>query len=56
MNVSLSNKVTWLLVAVLGLSLLAVGTYAVREQETLAQDLMRQWVSQCASRYLERLG
>ncbi|NQV35627.1 MAG: HAMP domain-containing protein [Phycisphaeraceae bacterium] len=56
MNVSLSNKVTWLLVAVLGLSLLAVGTYAVREQETLARDLMRQWVSQCASRYLERLG
>jgi HAMP domain-containing protein len=56
MNVSLSNKVTWLLVAVLGLSLLAVGTYAVRKQESLAQDLMRQWVSQCASCYMERLG
>jgi HAMP domain-containing protein len=56
MNVSLSNKVTWLLVAVLGLSLLTVGGYAVREQESLAQDLLREWVSQCASRYLERLG
>ena len=56
MNLSLSNKVTWLLVAVLGLSLLAAGAYAVREQESLAQDLMQQWVSQCASRYLERLG
>jgi HAMP domain-containing protein len=56
MNISLSNKVTWLLVAVLGLSLLTVGAYAVREQESLAQDLMREWVSQCASRYLERLG
>ncbi len=56
MNLSLSNKVTWLLVAVLGLSLLTVGAYAVREQESLAQNLMREWVSQCASLYLERLG
>ncbi|MCP4456098.1 MAG: HAMP domain-containing protein, partial [Planctomycetes bacterium] len=47
---------TWLLVAVLGLSLLAVGGYAVREQESLAQDLLREWVSQCASRYLNNLG
>jgi len=56
MNVSLSNKVTWLLVAVLGLSLLTVGGYAVRQQESLAQNMMREWVSQCSSRYLERLG
>jgi HAMP domain-containing protein len=56
MNLSLSNKVTWLLVAVLGLSLLAAGAYAVREQQSLAHDLMREWVSQCASPHLERLG
>jgi methyl-accepting chemotaxis protein len=56
MNLSLSNKVTWLLVAVLGLSLLTVGAYAVREQESLSQDLMREWVSQCSSRYLAILG
>ncbi|MCF7974043.1 MAG: HAMP domain-containing protein [Phycisphaerae bacterium] len=56
MNLSLSNKVTWVLVAVLGLSLLTVGAYAVREQESLAQDLMRKWVSQSSSRYLAALG
>lgn len=56
MNVSLSKKVTWLLVAVLGLSLLTVGGYAVREQEVLAQNMMREWVSQCSGRYVEILG
>ena len=56
MNWSLSKKITWLLVAVLGCSLLAVGAYAVREQENLALNLMREWVSQCSSRHLDGLG
>ncbi len=56
MKLNLSNKVTWLLVAVLGISLLTVGAYAVREQEGLARDLMREWVRQCSNRYLEILG
>ncbi len=56
MNLSLSNKVTWLLVAVLVLSRLTVEAYAVCGQGSLAQNLMRDWGNQCTSRHLERLG
>ena len=50
MNLSLSNKVTWLLVAVLGLSLLTVGGYA-ESQRSDTVDFIKEHIETSGGRF-----